>query len=381
MIMKILELTYQDNAHKWSLEKADFENLTLLVGASGVGKTQILKSIMRLKNIADGKSISGIVWDIKFQTLDNNVFEWSGEYENKGDMNYSDDDDLKRDKPSILFEKLIRNGEQIIDRNHKTIMFNNVKTVKLPNQQSIIYLLKEEELIKSAFDGFGKIIFSDQTDSTSEAYRMKISDTQKLLKSNKTIDAIQESKEDIRIKLFLAYKNVPEIFEIIKQRYIDIFPQVENIKVEPLDNEDEELPFFFREYPFIQIKEIGVDKWIEQSIISSGMFRSLMHISEIYLCSEGSVFLIDEFENSLGINCINEITNDILSSKRQIQFIITSHHPYIINNVDYTNWKLVTRTKGIVKTHKPEEYNIGKSKHDAFMQLIQLDQYQTGLEG
>ena len=167
---------------------------------------------------------------------------------------------------------------------------------------------------------------------------------------------------------------------ILQQRYIDIFPQVKDIKVEPLDYEEEGIPFFFKEYPFIQIKESGVDRWIKLENISSGMFRSLIHITEIYLCSEGSVFLIDEFENSLGINCINEITSDILSSKRQIQFILTSHHPYIINNIDFSNWKLVTRTKGIVKTHKPEEYNIGKSKHDAFMQLIQLDEYQTGLE-
>lgn len=110
------------------------------------------------------------------------------------------------------------------------------------------------------------------------------------------------------------------------------------------------------------------------------MFRSLIHISEIYLCSEGSVFLIDEFENSLGINCINELTSDILSSKRQIQFVLTSHHPYIINNIDHSNWKVVTRSKGVVSTHNSEKYNIGKSKHDAFMQLVQLDQYQTGIE-
>tara|TARA_B100000678_G_scaffold218034_1_gene185404 strand:+ start:1281 stop:2429 length:1149 start_codon:yes stop_codon:yes gene_type:complete len=380
--MKVLSLTYQDKALKWSLEKADFENLTLLVGASGVGKTQILKSIMRLKSIVDGKSISGIKWKIRFQTLDNGIFEWEGEFENKGDIDFSDDDDedLKRNKPSIIFERLQINDEEIVNRNKDSIFFNDAKTVKLPNQQSVIYLLKEEELIQPAFDGFGKIIFSDQTDSTREPFRIKFSDTQKLLKTHKTLKSIQESTEDIRIKLFLAYKNVPKLFEIIKQRYIDIFPQVKDIKVEPLDYEEEGIPFFFKEYPFIQIKESGVDRWIKQENISSGMFRSLIHITEIYLCSEGSVFLIDEFENSLGINCINEITSDILSSKRQIQFILTSHHPYIINNIDFSNWKLVTRTKGIVKTHKPEEYNIGKSKHDAFMQLIQLDEYQTGLE-
>ena len=381
--MKILNLTYQDNALKWSIMSADFDNLTLLVGASGVGKTQILKSLMRLKSIADGKSISGIKWNIKFQTLSDEKFEWKGEFENKGDIDFSDDedDDVKRNKPSIISEILIINGKIIVKRNIDSIIFNNSKTVKLPNQQSVIYLLKEEDLIKPASDGFGKIIFSDQTDSTREAFRIKISDTQKLLKRNKTLKSIQESEEDIRIKLFLAYKNVPKIFNIIKQRYIDIFPQVEDVKVEPLDYEEEDdLPFFFKEYPFIQMKVIGVDKWITQENISSGMFRSLVHISEIHLCSEGSVFLIDEFENSLGINCINELTNDILSYKRQIQYILTSHHPYIINNVGYSHWKLVTRNKGIVKTHNPDKYNIGKSKHDAFMQLIQLDQYQTGLE-
>ncbi len=380
--MRIKTLTYRDNALKWELEKADFEALTLLVGASGVGKTQILKSILNLKSVASGKSISGIHWEITFETLNGNLYKWKGEYENKGDIDFSDDDDeeLKRHKPSIQFETLHLNGKILVDRNNNEIIFNGNKTVKLPNQQSVIYLLKEEDLIQPAFEGFGKILFSDQTDSTREAYRIKFSDTQKLLKSVKTISQIQEAKEDIRIKLFLAYKNVPEIFEIIKERYIDIFPQVEDIKVEPLDMDDEDLPMFFKEYPFIQIKEKGIEKWIKQHNISSGMFRSLIHISEIYLCSEGSVFLIDEFENSLGINCINELTNDILSSKRKTQFIITSHHPYIINNVDYTNWKLVTRTKGVVKTHKPEKFNIGKSKHDAFMQLIQLEQYQTGLE-
>ncbi len=381
--MRIANLTYRDNALKWELEKAEFETLTLLVGASGVGKTQILKSILNLKSVANGKSISGIYWEITFETLNGNTYEWKGEFENKGDIDFSDDEDedLKRHKPSIQFEKLYLNGNIIIDRNNNDIFFNGNKTVKLPNQQSVIYLLKEEELIKPVFEGFGRIIFSDQTDSTREAYRIKFSDTQKLLKSVKTISQIQEAKEDIRIKLFLAYKNVPDVFETIKERYIDIFPQVEDIKVEPLDIDDEDLPIFFKEYPFIQIKEKGIEKWIKQHNISSGMFRSLIHISEIYLCSEGSVFLIDEFENSLGINCINELTNDILSSKRKTQFIITSHHPYIINNVEYTNWKLVTRTKGVVKTHKPEKFNIGKSKHDAFMQLIQLEQYQTGLEG
>ena len=188
--MKILNLTYEDKALKWSLEKANFEKLTLLVGASGVGKTQILNSIMKLKAIADGKSISGIKWNIEFVTLENELYNWSGEFENKGDEDFSDDDDddLKRNKPSVLSETLSLNGKLIIKRNSESILFNDVKTVKLPNQQSIIYLLKEEDLIKPSFESFGKILFSDQTDSTREAYRIKFSDTKKLLSLNNTLD-------------------------------------------------------------------------------------------------------------------------------------------------------------------------------------------------
>lgn len=381
--MKILELVYKDEARKWKLQNASFDDLTLLVGASGVGKTQILKSIIRLKSIANGRSISGIEWKVTFSIFDDHKYEWSGKFENKGDVDFSSDDneDLNRNKPSIINEKIILNNKTIIKRKKDSIIFNGNKTVKLPNQQSVIYLLKEEDLIKPAFDGFGKIVFSDQTDSKTVPYHLRLVDYNKLLKNKKSLKAIQESTEDIITKMFLSYKNAPESFETIKQRYISIFPQVEDVKVEPLDHENEdELPFFWKEYPFVQIKEIGVDKWIKHENISSGMFRSLIHISEIYLCSEGSVFLIDEFENSLGINCIHELTSDILSSKRQIQFILTSHHPYIINNIGFKNWKLVTRTKGIVNTHSPEEFKIGDSKHDAFMQLIQLEQYQTGFE-
>lgn len=140
------------------------------------------------------------------------------------------------------------------------------------------------------------------------------------------------------------------------------------------------MPSIFKDYPFIQIKEKGVGKWVQQSRISSGMFRSLIHIGELYLSPEGTVFLIDEFENSLGINCIDELTADILQSKRQLQFILTSHHPYIINSINFNNWKLVTRNASVVKTHDLNKFNLGKSKHDAFMQLLQLEEYQTGSE-
>ena len=181
--------------------------------------------------------------------------------------------------------------------------------------------------------------------------------------------------------MFLCYKNQPDTFSKIKNRYTEVFPLVEDIRFAPLDNSIKDVPSFIKEHPFIQIKEKGISEWIHQGRISSGMFRTLLHISELYLSSKGTIILIDEFENSLGVNCIDELTYDLAHGKeKNIQFILTSHHPYIINNIDVRNWKIVSRKAGVINTFDASDFNIGNSMHDKFIQLINLPQYSSGTE-
>lgn len=381
--MTILNFKFEDTTFDWQLAEFSLNKLTLLVGASGVGKTQILKAIIALKRIANGQSLNGISWKIEFTTLSNQKYIWEGAFENKGINIFidEDEDDIKN-KPKISNEKLYLNDELIVDRNGDRILFLAVPTIRLSQQESIIHLLKEEEKIKPAYDSLQQLNYADHANSANPIYGFSASflNAKKLAKKYNTLKKIQESELQTALKLFFVQSADKKVFATIKQRFADIFPQIEDLKIAPLENKDNELPDYFKDYPFIQIKEKGVKHWINQNKISSGMFRTLMQLSELYLCAEGTVFLIDEFENSLGINCINEITNDILASKRKLQFVLTSHHPYIIDAIGYNNWKLVTRNAGIIKTHDIEKFNIGKSKHSAFMQLIQLEEYQTGQE-
>ena len=384
--MTISEFKFEDKSLDWRLEQFPLSKLTLLVGASGVGKTQILRALMALKQIAGGSSINGINWKIQFNTLSNQHYIWEGEFENKGidifiDID-DDEDDNKKNKPRIIYEKLFLDDELVIDRNEDKILFLGNPTIKLSQQQSIIHLLKEEEKINPAYNAIRKLNFADHSNSASasQGFHFSFLNAKNLSKRYDSLEKIQESDLETPLKLFFLQKANKKIFSTIKQRFADIFPQVDDLKIASLETKEKEMPDFLKDYPFIQIKEKGVKQWISQNRISSGMFRTLMQLSELYLCSEGTVFLIDEFENSLGINCINEITNDILASKRKLQFVLTSHHPYIIDNIGYNNWKLVTRNAGIIKTHNIDKYNIGNSKHSAFMQLIQLEEYQTGQE-
>jgi hypothetical protein len=194
-----------------------------------------------------------------------------------------------------------------------------------------------------------------------------------LLRSKyRTLENIINSDEDIGTKLYLVYENKLDIFEKIKSKFIDIFQQVEDIKVAPLEMNGVPVKWS-KNIHSIYIKEKSVSKWIRQDRVSSGMVRTLIHLSEIVLSSKGTVILIDEFENSLGINCIDILTEDLIHENKTLQFIATSHHPYIINNIPYEYWKIVTRIGGHISIRDTSDYNLGKSsKQDAFIQLTKI---------
>jgi ABC-type dipeptide/oligopeptide/nickel transport system ATPase component len=380
--MKINQVTYYDKELEWQYEPINFSELNLLVGISGVGKTQILKSIMRLRKIAKGASLNGVKWNINF-SIANNAYNWKGEFETSirksvASIIEEEQDTEESDKPKyrIINEYLSLDDRVIVERNNNQINFNGTKLPKLSLYQSLIEILGEEDDIAPVKKGFDKIIYSDQSegDSINRVYPIIYAS---LKQKRLSLEHLQVNNLPIPIKLAYSYNNIPEIFNKIKAQFIQIFPQVEDIKIEP--NESEYNSFsILTEYPFIHIKERDVNNWVGQGRISSGMLRTLMHISELYLSSDGTVILIDEFENSLGINCI-DIVSDLLLENRNLQFILTSHHPYIINKIGMEYWKIITRKGGVVTARDVKDFNLPKSRHQAFMQLINLDAYREGI--
>ncbi|MEH2312120.1 MAG: AAA family ATPase [Nostoc sp.] len=381
--MKINKITYYDHELEWHFEPIHFSELNLLVGISGVGKTQILQAIMSLRKIARGGSLNGVEWDIDFSS-NNYEYKWNGRFETKKVNTFIiDDEESEKDKFRIDREYLSVNGKIIIERNNNEIIFNGNKLPKLSPSESVVKILSEEEDIAPIKDGFNKIIYSDESKGQNSVF-LDVADmmnyslikNKSSAKKYSSLKEIQESNLSTQTKLALVSNYHPETFQEIKQQFINIFDQIEDIKMEP--NEHEGLPKIIADYPYINIKEKGVNNWIIQRRISSGMLKTLMHISELYLSAEGTVILLDEFENSLGVNCI-DILSDLLFDNRKLQFIITSHHPYIINKIGMEHWKIVTRRGDVVTAKDAKDYNLGKSRHQAFMQLINLDAYKEGI--
>ena len=367
--MRIKRLSYCDKKTGWCVRDIDFMRLTLLVGASGVGKTKILRSLLTLVNISKGRSMNGVEWSLSFE-LGDDSYIWEGAFAVQDDESL---DFMHYNELSIPieYESLSKNGSKIIERTSDSLKLNGQPTVKLEADKSAISLLKEEEVVSPVFFALNKIYMPITENRGIIRVTPILSDKDAPINDIKSIKKIHFlSPID---KLFLLYKKKFPEFEIIKQKFIEIFPLVTDIDF-TIGNS-----FNKMSYPILRIHEVNVDKWIMQNEMSSGMYRTLSQLVTMVLAEEGDVILIDEFENSLGVNCIEEVAELVLHPEADIQFVLTSHHPYIINNIDFNRWKIVVRDGSMVSVHSASDLKIGThSKHDAFMQLIQTSAYKTG---
>ncbi|OPZ07796.1 MAG: hypothetical protein BWZ10_02765 [candidate division BRC1 bacterium ADurb.BinA364] len=111
------------------------------------------------------------------------------------------------------------------------------------------------------------------------------------------------------------------------------------------------------------------------------MIRALGLIADFELQAPGTIFLIDELETSLGVNCLPAIADLINDKKSEFQIVVTSHHPYIINNIPAENWKVVTRAGSTVRVMDYDSLPAlhTQSRHERFIQLINLPEYEDGI--
>lgn len=370
--MKIIRVSFKDRKSGWNIKDLYFNNLTLLVGASGVGKTQILNVINSLVRIGQGKSAGAVEWGLDFE-INNLKYRWEGAFAtNENDQSKAVD--IQEPALPIEYERLYRiNGknELLVDRIIQKLKFKGKQTVKLEATKSAIALLKEEPDIMPVYSGLTHIY--SLRPSVESGIRIPFTKIESVAPIKSLVELRKYANFTPIEKLFLLYKNQLNEYSDIVERFTDIFPFVETI--------DFTIETFIDkfQYPVLRIKERGLDTWIPQDRISSGMLRTLVHIIVITLAEAGDVILIDEFENGLGVNCIEEVADMIINPEQDLQFVITSHHPYVINNIDYKWWKIVTRKGNDVSVHTAESLRIGDhSKHDAFLQLVQSSAYQTG---
>lgn len=362
--MKIHSLYYK---HLWlgdelELEEVHFSDLNVLVGISGAGKTQIVNVINSLAEIANGKVILDITWKICF-SIENDQYQWEGQTAFHPSMFENGEEKIS--------EKLSVNGKEIASQLNGIINYEGKDLPKLGESESLIKLLSEPE-IEAARIGFQSIIYKNYRNyqETTISYHS----IEKQSARYNDLSDIKNSKLPLIAKWYIVTRKFPEIHEKIKQDYIEIFPQVQDAWVRtPLGGDMLEV--------YIEINSENISIIISQSDISSGMFRALMMIVELYLCHEESLFLMDEFENSLGFNCLDKMF-ELIENKaynQENQFILTTHNPYIIRNADLSAIKIVTRKGNKIIVKNAMDLGLADSVQDNFFKIINLKEFREGV--
>lgn len=373
-------LEYENKNKHWKLQKTSFDMLTLFVGISGVGKSRILAAIASLRSVVLGRTqqMGGVGFTVEC-TTGSGKYRWHCQFAPTSSR-------LEKDHyletlrsmgvthaaailPMVQEEWLELEGERIFERDAEKVTFRGITLPAVNPKESMLLICSGEPVIKELRDAILRIF---QLDFSEDKGVLVEQGLVQLFQNEENAFTPQEVvASDIPVISKLAYYFVrrPEVFQKIKEKFMEVFPQVEDLYFRP---------GYEGRYFVLYMKERSTDE-IPQEAFSSGMFKTLMFLAQMAMLEGSCVVLIDEIENSLGLNCIDILTEELAMTESDDQFFLTSHHPYIINNIDMSYWRIVQRKGGTVRVKTAREVGLGDSCHEAYFQLINADGYNGGI--
>lgn len=375
--MKIISYESGGGPNDLHFSKMHFSQINLIVGDSATGKTRLLNSIFNggVMAVQRDKLFVGS-WDITLEHQ-NQLYRWviqtGGE---KGDEKVQ----------SEKIAKLKENGEEevLVLRTPKTFIFADKELPQIGSRESSITLLQEEDLIKPLYLAFSSIMrrsfFGPDLEMAGALGSVPQIFLEKIKKSRNKDDLFPLGL-GLNGCLYILSQYFKDTYERICKEFMTVFPFVLNYDLLNAEKFGFYSPGFV---PVFAVRERHMgETWIPLDQLSSGMKKVLLILTDIFTMPEnGGVYLLDEYENSLGINAINFFPSILFESGTKSQFIITSHHPYIIGNLPVKSW-IVLHRKGkevLVKQGDALEERYSKSKQKAFVQLINDPFYTEGIE-
>ena len=361
----------------WEFNSIALSRINLLVGDSGTGKSRLLNTIINFsKQLVSERIKYEGDWDIDFQ-VNGAAYKYKLVVKNSlQDIN----------EKEIAYEELTdsHTNKPLLKRDQDSVFWKDKEIPKLAKNISTIVMLKEEKEIREIYDGFRRIVarrfFGDEL-SQNFQFGAISPDIQKRFVEKKDAQVLLSEPFDFHNKMNLLKAIDPAMYSKIVDLYKKAFPYVTETSIQTLSQIFKSAPMPF-EAPVFCIKEKEIANWIPVNDISSGMQKIFLLILDIFLMKDSGILLIDEYENSLGINAINFLPDLIYTISEKCQFIITSHHPYIINTIPIEDWHVFHR-RGLtvtVKSGREMKEKYKTSKQEQFVQLINDPFYTGGVE-
>ena len=366
----------------WLINKCSYGRINLLVGATGSGKTRFLNTLFNFAStVVKGTVCRAGKWEIVV-SINQDEYSWyyEGAAEDKEET-FSSNVYIERELISIKNEN---KEETLVDRTPEKFIFEDVEMPKLQKDRCSVTLLKEEGSIQPLYDVFAKMLrrrFQDDSLSGAISLEPISKDLLKRYRRDKNLTDIMNNDHQLNAKMLIMREVFPKLYDASVNTFKSIFPTIENIEIR--DISDTDIPVRTNApVPSVVFKEKGLKQEISLLNLSSGMQKVLLLIVDILLLPKNAIYIIDEYENSLGVNAIDFLPEFLLEHNKHNQFFITTHHPYLINNMPIKNWRVFHRkgSEVSVKLGEELEKKYGSSKQQAFIKLINDSYYNKGIE-
>lgn len=372
--MKILRYEYADPTCSYT--PIELNDVNLFVGATGSGKTRFFNTIFSLFSaISTGSMLATGQWDVKFKE-DSKTYRYQIHIENRNFI-------------QEIFSEVVNSEEEVlIERKNGDVYFGGNRLPRLAYATSFLYTLREDPLVMPAYRAacsFVRRSFSGDELLNAAAISQISAETLAQIDREKDLRIHSLLTFPLSVRLAILSKSFKQEYQSIVQAFTQLFPSVTSIEV----RQAKEFPLFNLpesrnpgDAIVAAVKEKGISSFTPLPELSSGMLKVLLILTDLALLNKGAVYMIDEYENSLGVNAIDFLPELLLQYQEKIQFLIISHHPYLINNISIKDWFVFGRTGSKIRIKYGEELaeRYSRSKQQAFIKLVNDPFYVEGSE-
>jgi len=377
--MRIKSLIYADPREiGWSLDKLELKDGTnLFVGASGAGKSRVLNIIFNISAFVTRDQAANGQWTLHFEHSGVD-YTWKCDVAPVGD-----------DREGHVFSEELWIGSpdhpetSLFTRTETEFRFGPKEVPKLAKKTSAINLLRDEDSVKPVYEAFSRVmrrLFWGSDLTAAIAFQAVPHQVVRKLEKRPNLLDMFGLEVSLNVVLYLLNRYFTDEFELVCDHFKRVFPFVTELRMTTADKVVGGP--FGSDVPVAMVKERGIEKPVPLQNVSSGMQKVLLIITDIVTAPLGLLYMIDEYENSLGVNAIDFLPSFLSECGGGRQYIITTHHPLLINAIPVSDWFIFHRRGLHIRiTHGREiEDKYGRSKQQRFIQLINDPLYTNGVE-
>ena len=353
-----------DGFKNLSSVRISFDNITALVALNNFGKSNVLSAIdfgltfikapiegkedmMSNSNLIPiNKNIAGRNYKYEMEvTTEVNEKEYRVQY--GYEFAWKDNED--RD-PEVVSEylkvRLDEKGQkytQLISRNIDSATYKSSETGRCSSK------IKAEkvELVVNKLRAFDEIYYIDiiKKLNSMKMYMENNLDAKSFYEPDPIIRRGFENEminaENLPRVIYNFKKQNPEKFELLKDVYFQLFPDIEDVIVKHYKinaSEDKQFPddspfYIANSFHALFVQDKNLVTPVNFSMMSDGAKRVFMILAKIIIASESNISLIaiEEPENSVHPGLFHAYIQIISQLLDDCKVIITSHSPYIIN--------------------------------------------------